>query len=199
GARAAAAAAAVRSGTHRERMLLLREPLDVARIRRQLPPGHRTLLHDTLAITRLSAGRSVNVIPSKATADIDIRLLPGTRPDAMLARVRQAAGTQASVEVLLAGEPVPDSPAAGALFDTLVRAMRAHAPGSAVAPIVGSGTTDSRYFRARGIPAYGIMPFKVNYYDVDSVHGVDERIRSRFFVEGVRLMRGIVREFCEGK
>jgi hypothetical protein len=43
------------------------------------------------------------------------------------------------------------------------------------------------------------MPFKVNYYDADSVHGVDERIRVRFFVEGVGLMRAIVREFCEGR
>jgi hypothetical protein len=41
------------------------------------------------------------------------------------------------------------------------------------------------------------MPFKVNYYDADGVHGVDERIRTRFFGEGVRLVRGIVRDFCE--
>ena len=59
------------------------------------------------------------------------------------------------------------------------------------------GTTDSRYFRTRGIVAYGIAPFKVNYYDADGVHGNDEKIRTRFFSEGVGVMRKIVREFCE--
>ena len=69
-------------------------------------------------------------------------------------------------------------------------------PDSLVAPIVGGGTSDSRYFRARGIVAYGIAPFKVNYYDADTVHANDERIRARFFAEGVRLMRTIVAGFC---
>src|SRR5256885_8618013 len=35
--------------------------------------------------------------------------------------------------------------------------------GSMVAPFVSAGTSDSRWFRARGIAAYGIAPFKVNY------------------------------------
>jgi hypothetical protein len=39
-------------------------------------------------------------------------------------------------------------------------------------------------------------PFKVNYYDAEGVHGHDERIRARFFAEGVRLTREIVRDFC---
>jgi acetylornithine deacetylase/succinyl-diaminopimelate desuccinylase-like protein len=115
----------------------------------------------------------------------------------MLARVREAVGKNGTVEVLSAGEPVQESSTKTELFDALAHAMHEHAPGSAVAPTVGPGTTDSRYFRARGITAYGIMPFKVNYYDADGVHGVDERIRTRFFGEGVRLVRGIVRDFCE--
>jgi acetylornithine deacetylase/succinyl-diaminopimelate desuccinylase-like protein len=65
--------------------------------------------------------------------------------------------------------------------------------------MVTAGTTDSRYFRRRGIVAYGFSPFKVNYYDGATVHGVDERIRVRFFLEGVALMRQIVSDFCVRK
>jgi hypothetical protein len=36
----------------------------------------------------------------------------------------------------------------------------------------------------------------VNYYDADGVHGTNERIRARFFAEGVQLTRTIVRDFC---
>jgi acetylornithine deacetylase/succinyl-diaminopimelate desuccinylase-like protein len=78
----------------------------------------------------------------------------------------------------------------------LAAAMTKAEPGSAVAPVVSAGTSDSRFFRQRGIVAYGIAPFKVNYYDADTVHGADERIRARFFAEGVRLTRTIVSDFC---
>jgi acetylornithine deacetylase/succinyl-diaminopimelate desuccinylase-like protein len=198
-ARTSAIAARERKDGRGQRLRLLREPLDVAAIERDLPPGYRSLLRDTIAITHLSAGSSVNMIPARAFAEIDIRLLPGSKPDEMLARIKEVVGTNATVEVLLAGEPVPESPMNTELFETLSRAMRAESPASAVAPIVGAGTTDSRFFRARGIVAYGVSPFKVNYYDADTVHAEDERIRAPFFADGVRLMRKVVADFCEVK
>jgi acetylornithine deacetylase/succinyl-diaminopimelate desuccinylase-like protein len=198
-AAAAATAVAVRKDGRGAKMRLLSEPLDMDRIAHELPYGYRVLLQDTIAVTRISAGTAVNVIPSRASADVDIRLLPDEEPDAMLAKIREAAGDQVTVEVLLASKPVPPSPAEGELFESLARTMRSAAPGSAVVPVVGAGTTDSRWFRARGFVAYGVSPFKVNYYDADSVHGVDERIRARFFSEGVRLTRAMVRDFCAEK
>ncbi len=174
----------------------IREPLDVARIEKDLPPGYRSLLRDTIVVTRLSGGSSVNSIPATASADIDIRLLPGADSGQMLRRVTEALGKDVKVEVLLDSEPVPASPANTPLFRVLERAMKEDEPGSAVAAVVGAGTTDSRYFRQRGITAYGIAPFKVNYYDADNVHAADERIRARFFGEGLILMRRIVVDFC---
>src|SRR5260370_42360904 len=117
----------------------------------------------------------------------------------MVAAIRAAAGKDVTVEVLLDAQPVAESPTDSDLFRTLAAAMKADEPGSTVAPIVGAGTTDSRYFRARGVVAYGIAPFRVNYYDSDTVHGNDDRIRARFFTEGVRLTRKIVGAFCAAK
>jgi acetylornithine deacetylase/succinyl-diaminopimelate desuccinylase-like protein len=172
------------------------EPLDVARIERVLSPGYRALLHDTIAITRVDGGSSINVLPASASADIDIRLLPDETVDAMTAKVKETLPSGAELQVLLAGQPVPESPSDTELFGVLSSTFRKAEGGSIVGAVVGAGTTDSRYFRARGIAAYGIAPFKVNYYDADTVHANDERIRARFFAEGVRLMRTIVSQFC---
>ncbi len=174
----------------------IREPLDVARLERVLSPSYRSLLRDTIAITRISGGSSINVLPTTASADIDIRLLPDESTDAMIAKVKSVMQGSGELQVLLAGQPVADTPSDTALFRVLAAAMTKAEPGSIVAPIVGGGTSDSRYFRARGIVAYGIAPFKVNYYDADTVHANDERIRARFFAQGVRMMRGIVNDFC---
>lgn len=198
-ARTAATAAAARKDGGGQRLRMLREPLDVARIERDLPVGYRSLLRDTITVTRLSAGSAVNVVPSRAIGEVDIRLLPGSSSSEMLAKVREVVGEHATVDVILAGEPSPETPASGELYDTLTRVFQASAPGSAVGPLVSPGTTDSRFFRARGIVAYGIAPFKVNYYDADGVHGNDEKIRTRFFGEGVGVMRRIVREFCAAR
>jgi acetylornithine deacetylase/succinyl-diaminopimelate desuccinylase-like protein len=184
---------------HDERGEVLRaiaEPLDVARIERVLSPGYRALLHDTIAITRVDGGSSINVLPSNASADIDIRLLPDETTDAMTAKVKETLSSGGEVQVLLAGQPVPESSSDTELFRVLSSSFRNAEAGSVVGPVVGAGTSDSRYFRARGIVAYGIAPFKVNYYDADTVHANDERIRARFFAEGVRLMRTIVSQFC---
>jgi acetylornithine deacetylase/succinyl-diaminopimelate desuccinylase-like protein len=184
---------------HDERGEVLRgiaEPLDVAKIERVLSPGYRSLLHDTIAITRVDGGSAINVLPSNASADVDIRLLPDETAEAMTAKVKETLPSGGELEVLLAGQPVPESPSDMELFRVLSSSFRNAESGSVVGTAVGSGTSDSRYFRARGIVAYGIAPFKVNYYDADTVHANDERIRARFFAEGVRLMRTIVTRFC---
>ncbi|HEY3056206.1 MAG TPA: M20/M25/M40 family metallo-hydrolase [Thermoanaerobaculia bacterium] len=188
-----------RSDPRSELLRTIAEPLDIKRIEKVLTPGYRSLLRDTVALTHISGGIAVNAIPANAMGDVDIRLLPGSTTEAMIGRVKEAVGKNAEVEVLLAGEPVPESPADTELFRTLARAFTSAEPGSLAAPIVGGGTSDSRFFRARGVVAYGIAPFKVNYYDADTVHANDERIRARFFVEGVRLTRRIVSDFCTQK
>jgi acetylornithine deacetylase/succinyl-diaminopimelate desuccinylase-like protein len=184
---------------HDERGEVLRriaEPLDVAKIERVLSPGYRSLLHDTIAITRVDGGSAINVLPANASADIDIRLLPDETTDAMTAKVKATLPSGGELQVLLAGQPVAESSSDTELFRILSSSFKNAEADSIVGTAVGSGTSDSRYFRARGIVAYGIAPFKVNYYDADTVHANDERIRARFFAEGVRLMRTIVTRFC---
>lgn len=165
----------------------------------ELPYGLQLLMRDTLALTKLEAGTSTNAVPDMATADIDIRLIPGSDPAGLLAQIEQVVGSLAEVEVLLSGPPAPASPVDTELFESLSRVLSKSAPNSKVGPMVTAGTTDSRYFRRRGIVAYGFSPFKINYYDGATVHGADERIRVRFFLEGVALTRQLVSDFCVRK
>ena len=190
---------ATRSGPRAATLRIVRDPLDVPRIEKEVPLRIRNLLHDTITITRLDAGTSVNVLPARATAELDVRLLPGSDPAPMLARIRKAAGTNATVEVIHAGTPSPESPASGELYDAIEAEMRGAEKGASVVPLVSAGATDSRYLRMHGITTYGVLPFKVNYYDADSIHGADERIRAPFFGDGVVLMRNIVRRFAEAR
>jgi acetylornithine deacetylase/succinyl-diaminopimelate desuccinylase-like protein len=158
--------------------------------------GRLALLRDTRSIGRLEAGTNVNSIPSQAVAEIDYRLLPDREPRELLQRIEQIVGDRARVEVLLISERADASPIDTPLYRYLENRLPRVEPGSFVVPIVNPGTTDSRYFRLRGIPSYGFTPFKVNYYDAATIHAANEKIRARFFAEGVRLMREIVHDLA---
>ncbi|HUF18125.1 MAG TPA: M20/M25/M40 family metallo-hydrolase [Thermoanaerobaculia bacterium] len=162
----------------------------------RLPAGSRSLLTHTMAITRLQAGSVINAMPTEASAWLDFRLLPGSSPQAMVRELDRVIGERGELEVVLAGITTPPAPSNTDLYQALERVMRRAEPRSVVGPLVSAGTSDSRFFRARGVPTYGISPFKVNYYDGDTVHGPDERIRRTFFLQGVGVMKQIVREFC---
>ena len=112
---------------HDERGEVLRgiaEPIDVARVERVLSPGYRSLLRDTIAITRIDGGTSINVLPTTATADVDIRILPDETTEPMVAKVKETLPPGGDLTVLLAGQPVPDSPTDNELFRVLDASMK---------------------------------------------------------------------------
>jgi acetylornithine deacetylase/succinyl-diaminopimelate desuccinylase-like protein len=191
-----AALGAVKHDYKGEALRTVTKGIDAKRIDQVLPVGYRSLLRDTIAVTQIHGGFCTNCMPLTATADVDIRLLDDEKAEPMLTRVKQLMPKGGEVEVLLAGEPTPESSTDTDLFRTVASAMQKAEPGSVVGPVVSAGTSDSRYFRARGLIAYGIAPFKVNYYDAETVHANDERIRATFFTQGVRLMRQMVHDFC---
>jgi acetylornithine deacetylase/succinyl-diaminopimelate desuccinylase-like protein len=68
-------------------------------------------------------------------------------------------------------------------------------PGVPVIPILGTGATDSTYFRLAGIPAYGVSGL---YDDIDDyrAHGRDERLGVAQFYDGLEFLRRLARELA---
>jgi len=62
-----------------------------------------------------------------------------------------------------------------------------------VVPVFIGGITDGRYFRQRGIAAYGISPFEIENLLLRGVHGPDERMPLAVFDAGVARSIDLVR------
>lgn len=170
---------------------------DPARIRALLPSRILNLLSNTVAITRFGTDSAApNILPASAWAELDCRLLPTTDSAEFRRELeRRLDDPEVNVEVLLdaPGGPVSDQ---GALYQLLVATFKSRFPGVIVGPDVSLGVSENRLFRAAGIQAYGITPFRINIYDLAGVHGVMERIRTDWFLEGVETMKRIVRTFA---
>ena len=158
-----------------------------------LMPGMANLFVDTVQVTVLRGGERINVIPEKAWARLDIRLLPDTDSAAFLAEVKRLLGAGFDVKVLVTAPPAAPSPASGRLWEAFKRTLGSEGP---VVPAFIPGFTDSRFFRERGIPAYGVSPFKLAPGDSAGIHGPDERIPVAELDRGIERMRRIVAAYA---
>jgi acetylornithine deacetylase/succinyl-diaminopimelate desuccinylase-like protein len=159
-------------------------------------PGQANYFLDTVQVTVLEGGDRINVVPARAAALIDVRLLPDTDAEAFLERLRGALGSRVEVEVLLASPPAEPSPTDTGAYAAATSVLAREAP---VIPAFISGFTDARYFRERGIPAYGVSPFVLDPEVLRGIHGVDERIPLAEFEAGVERMRRIVEAYAHGE
>jgi len=161
-----------------------------------LLPGMANLFINSVQVTVLDGGEKINVIPGKAQALLDVRLLPDTDSAVFLNEIRQALGDDCTVEVLVTSPPAPPSPATGRVWSALAQALGASGP---VVPTFVPGFTDSRFFRERGIPAYGITPFALSGEDMRGIHNPDERIPLAELDRGVERMRRAVTLYASSK
>jgi acetylornithine deacetylase/succinyl-diaminopimelate desuccinylase-like protein len=161
-----------------------------------LMPGMANLFLDTVQVTVLRGGERINVVPERSSALLDIRLLPGTDAAAFLANVKSRLGSGLDVKVLVTAPPSPPSPASGRLYGAIERTLRPEGP---VAPTFIAGFTDSRFFRERGIPAYGLSPFKLSPDESKGIHSTDEHIPLAEIDRGVERMRKILTAYVGGQ
>ncbi|MCP4202099.1 MAG: M20/M25/M40 family metallo-hydrolase [bacterium] len=155
----------------------------------RLFPGVANYLLDTIQVNVIETGERINVVPKKAEARIDIRLLPDADEKAMLEEIRELLGDYVEVEVLLSSSRAEASPLDNEIYRCLELLLGQSAP---VVPAFIPGVTDARYFRERGIPAYGFSPFALAAEETGGIHSVDERITRGAFLKGLAVYSDVV-------
>ena len=119
-----------------------------------------TLSRVTVNVGTVSGGIAVNIIPDSAVARLDFRFPPGLTLAAMQAEIGRRMGGHPEVgwKVLSSHEPNVTEPGS-----EIVQAVLRHARSGSDGPVVANmrpGFSDSRFYRAAGIPAvvYGPAP-----------------------------------------
>ncbi len=160
-------------------------------------PALNAVLRDTLSLNMLNAGVKINVIPDRAEAFLDCRLLPETEGGEFLSFVEDAlADPEMEVDVFMDMERAPASPHQGPYFEAIAQTVSRNYPDAIVSPFMLSGLSDSRFFRARGVPCYGIIPAHIGLSDLSRIHGVDERIAVQDVKDGVRFLFDLAAALC---
>jgi acetylornithine deacetylase/succinyl-diaminopimelate desuccinylase-like protein len=151
-------------------------------------PRNNASVRNTIAITRLAGSDKVNVVPAHATAEIDVRLLPGEDPKGFIEGLRRIiADDSIKIDVVLSFPPAtsPPHPEGMRVIAELAKTYDGDAP---VVTSLTRGFTDCHFFRERGIPCFGFMPRRVTAGGESMVHGIDERISVENLRFGIRAM-----------
>lgn len=171
---------------------------DAERIARGAEVLRRTPVFDAVLRTGISAtivqgGIRTNVIPTEATAKLNIRTLPGDSIDRVVATLTRLIGDDhVALDITDRGEDSPTSDFGSAMFTALADTVAEIAPAMVTVPYLSTGATDSARLRKLGMQAYGILPFPMNQDDEDRMHGNDERVPLASLDFGTRLIYGAV-------
>lgn len=155
----------------------------------------------TFSQTILRAGTAINVLPSSATLDLDIRPLPGTTQDDVDAILAEALGDMfhdVRIERLIS-EPATVSSTESPLYQAIVDTFDEFFPGVPVVPTIAAGGSDLRFGRRLGGNGYGfaLHARERTLGDVfHLLHHHDEYIELEDVDLTVRAYRSLVRRFC---
>jgi acetylornithine deacetylase/succinyl-diaminopimelate desuccinylase-like protein len=162
-------------------------------------PRYNSTLRTTCVATMLRGGHAPNALPQLASANVNCRILPNTSAAAVrdtLIRVFADTGVRVSpAPALPRTAPSPLLPEVFGAVEKLTREMFGDIP---VIPIMGTGATDSKYFREVGIPAYGVSGIFGDPND-GRAHGRDERIAVKSFYDGQEFLYRLVKELSSAR
>ena len=166
-------------------------------------PYHYSILRTSVVPTVIDAGFRRNVIPSEASAILDIRMLPDEDVEGFY---ESLAAVIDDPRVEIVPEPIyrpaaPPSDIDNEMFQTLERVAVKMYPESTVLPIMSTGATDMAQVRAKGVQAYGIGPAR-SIDEINSgygAHGDNERVAEDAFVSMVEYLWHVIIEMAASR
>jgi carboxypeptidase PM20D1 len=153
------------------------------------------IIRTTTAPVLLNAGVKDNVIPTKAQAVVNFRILPGDTSGDVMEHLRRVISDD-RVNISIVGdiqEPTPVSPLNSFAFEIIHKTIRQVFPDVTVNPLLHVGSTDSRHFTEVSPNIYKFVPILVNQEDLARIHGLNERISMENFINAIGFFYQLIK------
>ncbi|MGL2994538.1 M20/M25/M40 family metallo-hydrolase [Flavobacterium sp. TSSA_36] len=149
-------------------------------IKKELSKKYSTnaFIRTTAATTIFNSGDSENVLPHKASATINFRLIPGDSIKDLVPYLNKVINNP-KVNVTLKENAYNASPVAKKKsigYKAIAKSCQELFPEALVAPVLVIGSTDSRHFNLTCKNILRFIPLRFNASDLEKVHGVDESV-----------------------
>ena len=144
----------------------------------------------TTALTMFNAGVKENVVPQRAEAKINFRLLPGDTPDSVVQRIT---GIVDDPQITISYDQWDNIPAVadhkGSGFAVISAAVQEIYPEALVVPSLLAATTDTRHYIDLADNQYRFHGVMMATGQVKSIHGTDEYIDVDSYEKSIAVAR----------
>lgn len=161
-------------------------------------PAMVGLVGTTCVPTMLGGGHAENALPQRAFANINCRIFPGHSKEEIMAELGKVIDDPVVkiTDVTVGSVASPASPLRPDLMAAVTKAMAKAYPGVPLVPSQSSGASDSMWFRAVGVPSYGLSPT----FSKDSesfAHGLNERTRLSNIRPGITYYLSLITDLTK--
>ncbi|MDP4143809.1 MAG: M20 family peptidase [Bacillota bacterium] len=152
-------------------------------------PITNATIRTTTVVTMFNGGVKANVIPRKAKAIINCRILPGDNIDAIKEYLRKIINdSRVNITVMedrFEASNVSDVNEEG--FKKLQKTIMQIYPRAIISPFLAMGASDSRHYKQISKNIYRFSPFLGTLKDIQRAHSTNERISIENYKNAVRF------------
>ncbi len=139
-------------------------------------PEYVGQVRTTCVATMLSGGHALNALPQKAAVSVNCRIFPGVQIADVEAKLKEVVADPGATFTTIGSPTASDaSPLRADVMKAVRMAVDLNQPGVPIVPNMSAGASDSLYFRANGVPSYGVSAVFLKPSD-DYAHGLNERV-----------------------
>lgn len=158
------------------------------------------MIRTTTALTIVNAGNKENVLPGRAEATVNFRILPGDTKEQVMEHVRakvSAAVPGDKFELFALPGAVDASkvaPTNSAQYKVLNKTIREIFPDALVAPGLMVAGTDSIHYGDISDHIFKFSPVRANPEDLKRFHGTNERLSTGNYADAIRFYHRLITE-----
>lgn len=159
-------------------------------------PQSSAMIRTTTAPTMLRGGVKDNILPTKASARVNFRILPGETVESVVDYVRQTIDDNRIIvtpgEAKLSQNPSVVSSTESFGFQIIQTTIQQLNPDVVVAPSLVIAATDSRHYTELSDYIYRFQPIKIEKSETKRFHGINERLEIETYKQGIRFYRQLI-------
>lgn len=152
------------------------------------------LVRTTTSPTIFEAGVKENVIPTSARALVNFRIIPGQTADDVMNHATRVINDDRIKSAFFGfnSNPSPVSPTNSLGYENIDRTIKEIFKDTYTAPNLVIAATDSRHFSDVSKNIYRFVPYHINEANINSFHGINERILVDDFKDAIRFYHQLI-------
>lgn len=152
------------------------------------------MVRTTAAPTMAQGSKAPNILAERATANINLRMLPGTSHSEALKRVSELVKPfGVTAEAVLYREASKITPIDGREYEIMKETIEKVFSGIITAPYLMSGGTDSINYQEVCDHIFRFCPYTVNSDDLSRIHATNERISRENYGKSILFYTELIR------